>query len=457
MQNCGKSKAATHFEDPQVSSPRRRWLIIAHSFNVDGRAASLTITDKIPALISAGIEPVVISAATGYRDTRFPHYQLLPWGPSGLRFDFRHIMQRRFGRGALYRVSTLLVSILLAPLIIVERACFGLSNQASWVIPAFIAGRSAAKKYKVELIYSTGGAASAHHAAALIKRRLGIPWIAEIHDPMVLRDNESDDGSSPRGTRNARYLQRMERRICTEADCVWWFTGDALNYARARNPSLGDKGFVVLPGANPPGVDVVYVPGETLNLCHFGAITEDRSLAPLLAAIDDLVLQTPGLRDRLRLHIYGSELDSNSKAVLGDTGLNDVVVLHTRVPRIEAFSEMQRADALLLLHGDYEGCAEYIPSKLYDYFQARRPVFALTNRNAFLDRLLADHGSYICHTLDAASIRDALLQLFGDWAGGKLERQTAKPISVEDAVGEILEKTETCLKGRAALRPPDGR
>jgi len=39
-------------------------LILSHGFNMDGRAASQAITDKIPHLLDLGIEPVVISAIT---------------------------------------------------------------------------------------------------------------------------------------------------------------------------------------------------------------------------------------------------------------------------------------------------------------------------------------------------------------------------------------------------------
>ena len=34
----------------------KRWLILSHGFNMDGRAASQTITDKIPHLLGAGIQ-----------------------------------------------------------------------------------------------------------------------------------------------------------------------------------------------------------------------------------------------------------------------------------------------------------------------------------------------------------------------------------------------------------------
>ncbi len=68
---------------------------------MDGRAASQTITDKIPYLLKAGIELTVVSAKTGAKDSTVKHYQLWPWGAAGFRFDFRHWFQRNFGRGFL--------------------------------------------------------------------------------------------------------------------------------------------------------------------------------------------------------------------------------------------------------------------------------------------------------------------------------------------------------------------
>ena len=40
----------------------KRWLILAHGFNMDGRAASQTITDKVPYLLAAGLDLTVLSA-----------------------------------------------------------------------------------------------------------------------------------------------------------------------------------------------------------------------------------------------------------------------------------------------------------------------------------------------------------------------------------------------------------
>ena len=77
---------------------KKRWLILAHPFNMDGRAASHTITDKIPHLLSAGIEIVVISGVTGDLDSRFDHHQVWSAAPAGFKFELRHVLRRQIGR-----------------------------------------------------------------------------------------------------------------------------------------------------------------------------------------------------------------------------------------------------------------------------------------------------------------------------------------------------------------------
>ena len=267
---------------------KKNWLILSHGFNMDGRASSLTITDKIPYLLEAGIEPVVFSAITGVKDSRFPHKQFLAWGPAAFRFDFRHWIANQYGRGIFYKVSTGLVSLLLAPFIALEKFCLGYSSQWSWAMPAYVHGLQLIRDGKVDVIYSTGGAWSAHLAGLWLKKKTGLPWIVEIHDPLVIRSGPSDPGFEKPKNRDAQFRQYLEKQICKYADLAWWFTDGALHYAKVRNPNLNTQnnahGFMVLPGAEPPGglsASKTHQYSEYLNLCHFGSLANDRSLSTL--------------------------------------------------------------------------------------------------------------------------------------------------------------------------------
>lgn len=420
----------------------KKWLLIAHGFNMDGRAASLTVTDKLPYFKKQGIELIVLSAVTGARDESLEHYQLLPWGPSGLRFDFRHWFANRYGRGFLYKLVTRTFSILLTPFIALEKLLFGLSNQSSWAIPAAIKGVRLVREHKIDVMYTSAGVWSALLAGYWIKRITGVKWIAEIHDPLVVRRDANDEGISKRKGRDAIFMQKLEGLVCQYADQVCWFTEGALRYAKLRHPELGDKGFVILPGAEPPGCDAPiednYQYGNVLRLCYFGTLANDRSLAPIIEALSLLINQHQIPRGQVQIEVYGTPLDAASMAMAKNQGLTDVVKHHGRFERAKVVELMRHSDVLIALHGSVEWTVECIPSKIYDYFWSDRPIFGVTDRNPQLDGLLAERNAYICHTHDLSSIKDQLKNLYDDWKSGSLSKQTYKPISPEQAVNTMI-------------------
>lgn len=425
---------------------KQHWLILSHCFNMDGRAASQTITDKLPYLEAAGIEPIILSGVSGDRDKKYHHVQLLPWGPSGLRFDLRHVIASYFGRGYLYRILGLVMSLLLAPFIVLERVLLGLQSQWSWAIPATLRSLWLIYRYRPSVLYSTGGAYSAHLSADWIKRLTGITWIAEIHDPMV------KPGTVPR-SRDEKFLAYIEGLICKNSDLVWWFTEGALQGARARYPELGERGVVILPGVAAPTVSGEYHRGEQMIISHFGSLSDTRSMLPVVTAIHAMLQKNPEIRPTIRVHIYGGSLDRQSKAEVARLKLDDVFVGFGRLEkdlqtgmsgRERVVQRMFEADCLLLVHGTISDCSEYIPSKLYEYIWTTRPVIALTYLNPQLDQLVAERGGYIAHGDQPAEILGALERVYSDWKNDRLPITSMPAIGVQQAVTKILDGVSRC-------------
>lgn len=428
---------------------------------MDGRASSQTITDKIPYFLNAGIEPIVFSAITGVKDTRFPHKQFLAWGPAAFRFDFRHWIANQYGRGIFYKISTGLVSLLLAPFIALEKFCLGYSSQWSWAMPAFFHGHKLIRENKIDVIYSTGGAWSAHLAALWLRKKTGLPWIAEIHDPLIIRKDANDQGFAKPKNRDAQFRQYLEKQICQYADLVWWFTDGALHYAKVRNTNLNTPGnahgLVVIPGAEPPlnekwsSVDTLHVYGNQLNLCHFGSLAKDRSLSVILRAIAKLVKKHPEARQKIQVHAYGAPLDNLSKEAIQSLNFEDILIAHGRLEkdpisgksgRQRVIERMGEADILILLHGNDEWCAEYIPSKYYEYLWTGRPIWALSHRNPQLDGMLVERGAYLSHAGDELGVAMALERIWLDWKNQQLIEPKLLPIGVDQAASKILSEVE---------------
>ena len=441
---------------------KKRWLILSHAFNMDGRAASLTITDKIPYFLEAGIEPIVFSAITGIKDQRFPHQQFIAWGPSGFRFDFRHWVANKYGRGVIYKLTTRTVSLLLAPLIAIEKLILGYSSQWSWSLPAFLHGLRLIRAGKVDVVLSVGSAWSAHLAGVWLKKATGIELISEVHDPLVIRKNPNDQGFEKPRNRDARFRHYLENQLTRFSDKVWWFTNGALHYAKVRNPNLNTAGnahgFVVTPGAQPPGSLVANQTHQytgQLNLCHFGSLAKDRSLSIILNALLQLFEKYPQAREYIRVHAYGAPLDSLSIEAIQEYRFEDILLDHGRLEidsasgksgRQRVAEKMQEADVLILLHGNDEWCAEYIPSKFYDYLWAGRPIWGITHRNPQLDQMLLDRGAYLSAEGDSAGIAMVLERIWLDWQSKQLIEPIWKPIGVDQAVKTILTQVQSRTK-----------
>jgi hypothetical protein len=418
------------------------WLILSHAFNMDGRAASHTITDKIPHLLAHGVTPIVVSAVTGRKDSVVEHHQLLPVSPVGLRFDLRHVLRKRITSKLAYKLTVGLMTLALSPFYVMEKLLLRLEPQWSWFIPAYLRGLRLIRERKPALIYSTGGANSAHLAGYLLAKRSGLPWIAEIHDPMVYEEWE-------RRRMALRFAGWLEGMICEHADLAFWFVDTALERARARHPALGERGKVLIPGADRPAFGKIpYRRGAELVIGHFGSLAPTRNLAAFLEALESVMRREPGLAKVLRLEIYGSNPDAVSAAAIARFAYAEVVRQIGRLERDPASGEsgrdrvlkrMQTVDALLLLHGTGRFCEEYIPSKLYEYFWTERPIIGLVWRNPHLERMLRENGHWAVQADDVTAIAAAIESLIARWRSNQLaDSGRPSPYTSAAAVGQLL-------------------
>lgn len=441
-----------------TEQPRQRWLILSHAFNMDGRAASHTITDKLPHLRAAGIEVVVLSGVSGEQDKTLEHYQLWPAGPAGLRFDLRHVLRKRFGKGVIYRVLMTLASLVLLPGIVIEKLIRPLESAWSWWFTAYLKGRALARQQPFDLIYSTGGAYAAHVAGRALKRATGTPWLAEVHDPLVV------PGTTPR-TVHQKQQAEIERQICTDADLAIWFTDQALASARGRHPQLGERGKMMLPGIDRPFEALPpYIPGGRFIVGHFGSLSATRSMLPFIEALELLKVRRPELMAVTELHIYGGAIDTPAAQKLAASPVREQVRQFGRLEtdpatglsgREQILHRMRGADILLLLHGEDPLCEEYIPSKLYEYLWMQRPILSIVHRNPQMAAMIRGEGHVVVETgrvegdsvpaAVAQPLSAALEQLYQRWRGpGLLDSGMASPYTTQAAVTQLVGWVSAC-------------
>jgi glycosyltransferase involved in cell wall biosynthesis len=430
-----------------TANSRQRWLVLSHAFNMDGRAASQTITDKLPHLKQAGIEVVVLSGVSGRHDDQVEHHQLWPMGPAGFRFELRHVLRRHWGNGIRYRLLMTLASIFLLPWMLLEKLLRPVESSWSWWLSAYWKGRRLAQEQPFDLIYSTGGAFAAHLAARALKQATGTPWLAEVHDPLVI------PGALPVSAQQKMQAE-VERLICTHADIAIWFTDQALTSARQRHPQLGERGKMMLPGIDKP-FDVLPPdrPGSKFIIGHFGSLSPTRHLGPIIEALELLMARRPDLIAITELHVYGGPLDHVSSEKLDTSCVCHCVHHFGRIEadpltglsgREQILHRMRSVDVLLLLHGEDAICAEYIPSKLYEYLWMQRPILAVVHCNPQMAKLIRGQGHAVIDSGPTGLVRTELelvLELTIDrWLIEDLsDSGMGSPFTTKAAVIQLLE------------------
>jgi len=426
----------------EKSLEKNLWFILAQSFNVDGGAASQTITDRLAYFKNRGVDFVVLSAPTGIKDTQFPHYQIISPAPSGIRFEMRFIIKHKVRNKTAQNILKAISAFICFPFYASEKIFLHFDSQWSWFLSASIKGSQIIKKHRPALLYSTAGPPSTHLTAYILHKIFKLPWMAELHDPLIL------DDQTPKWHKYF-YNRFVERIICNNAAIVVYFTNQALKNAERRHP-IKNKGVVVRPGANPPDFhDVVYNKKDKISFGHFGSLAKMRNLGVFIKALHGLIEKEPTLKGSICLHVYGCELDVVSRKTLREYPLGDSLIEHGRLEydpktgksgRQQVMEAMKNTDVLVLLHGG-EGsvCYEYIPSKLYEYLLTRRPILGLVQTGTELEEFLIENDHTSVDKDDIVKVKEAIESYVHTWdTEGLDDNQVASPFTVEATVDKLM-------------------
>ena len=419
-----------------------KWFILAHCFNMDGRAASQTITDRIPFLMKKGIDPLVLSAPTGIKDTRFPHFQIISPAPSGIRFEMRFIIKNKFKGPIIRNILKSVSAVLCAPFYWAEKLIIQLDSQWSWFLSASIKGYFLVKKYNPALLYSTAGPPSTHLTGYILHKIFNLPWIAEMHDPLILDDQ-------PRKWHDYYFKKWIEKKVCKNASAVIYFTEKALENANRRHP-IKHRGIIVRPGANPPDFSAAqYKKRDKIHFAHFGSLDKTRNLNVFIQALHELIKKNNDLKSMVLLDIYGCELDAFSRKTLSKYPLDGILMEHGRLEydpksgksgRQQVMEAMRKSDVLVILHGG-EGsvCNEYIPSKLYEYLLTYRPILGLAAKNTELEEFLIATGNLAVDKDNVCAVKKGISEYIDKWEKeGLSDRKESSPFTVEATVNKLL-------------------
>lgn len=283
---------------------------------------------------------------------------------------------------------------------------------AAWLLGAVPAGLRLVRRERPLVIWSTYPIASAHLAGLLLHRFTGLPWIADLRDPMI------DDAypTDPWMRRAAAWVERQTVRHCARAVCT---TPGAVRSYRLRYPELPPERFCLIENgydedefarAAPAAGPGRQTPGAPFVLLHSGIVyPSERDPGPLFAALGRLAGEGTLTPQTFRLVLRAPVHDALLAGLAREHGVGELVEIAPPLPYGAALGEMLSADGLLVLQA--ANCNDQVPAKLYEYLRAGRPVLALTDPAGDTAGLMRAAGIDTVAPLDDAdAIAAALLR-----------------------------------------------
>ena len=273
-----------------------------------------------------------------------------------------------------------------------------------WVKPSVKFLTDLAQSGQFQAVITTGPPHSMHLIGRELKRKTGLPWIADFRDPWSQWEFLD---TLPMTSFIRKKHQQLEQTVLKEADAVLTisptFQRDLEKLAR-RKINLLTNGFD--PADIPAGFSPKEKEAGKLHLVYSGIIDAIRNPIPLMEA---LKAEFEGGVEEVKWTFVGKVSEHVQAYVKQDAWLSERIHFAGYVSHGEVFGFYAKADVLVLILTDTKNAQGNIPGKLFEYLATGVPVLALGDPKGDSAKILKDAGAgeVIAHT-DASTIRGQL-------------------------------------------------
>jgi glycosyltransferase involved in cell wall biosynthesis len=278
-----------------------------------------------------------------------------------------------------------------------------------WLPFAVTRGLSILRATEFDALVSTSEPGVDHLAAFALKRRSGLPWLADFGDPWV---NQNTPGwrESVDNAIGQRLIGGMDGVTVTVPQLAKWFEA---RFPRLQQVRVVRQGFdrELLSRINP----VRRPPPATLSLVYTGTLYPGfRDPTPVFEALRETRRRGLDVRLTVAGRVHESMIDAAARA-----GIADAIDFVGIVPYKQSLALQKGAD--VLLHLDNAQTPLQMPGKLHEYLGANRPILVIRHgaRETSAAALCVQRGG--CGrdvTADPADIADTLREFQAERLSG---------------------------------------
>lgn len=263
-------------------------------------------------------------------------------------------------------------------------------RQVTWLAPALARGRQILAEGRTQAVYSTGGPWTDHLVGLGLKRRFGLPWVADFRDPWT-----QSELFAPASPMHRRLCERLEQAVLREADHVVVNTPVQLDRLLEACPEVRGKASCITNGFDEQDFEGLLRPPRDdgkLVIAYAGSLYPGRDGGAFFGLLERWLAAGGPHAERLQLRLYGMVEDAAGRL---PPRLRAQAQVQGYLPQHEAFSALAAADAVLMTMPDSQGPVGFIPGKLFPLLRLGKPILAPCGPGPAAD-LLRDSGLSTC-------------------------------------------------------------
>jgi glycosyltransferase involved in cell wall biosynthesis len=276
------------------------------------------------------------------------------------------------------------------------------------------------KTHPVDAIVSTGPPHSMHLIARGVKRKTGIPWVADFRDPWTNIDFYKELKLSAWADRKHH---RLEKAVVTEADKVV-VVG---NVMREEFEAISGRAVDVVTN----GYDEADVQPQPkaqrdakFSLLHIGLLNQHRNHEAFWVALRELKAEIPGFAEDLEVRLVG-KADVAASDSIARNGMEPQVTMVDYLPHREAVIHQGRAQVLLLSINNTPNARGVITGKIFEYLASGRPILCIGPTDGDAAHIIHEaQAGLVAGFEDKALLKAHISQLYDQYKADVLEVQS---------------------------------
>lgn len=285
-----------------------------------------------------------------------------------------------------------------------------------WIKPSVKRLTKRLKEKPVDVIISTSTPQSCHMIGLGLKRKTGLPWLADFRDPWTTIYFFDDLGLSKSSVRKHK---KMEANVLTEADAVTVVgphMQQDLGGLVKRDIQVITNGY---DSSDLDNLDVSYP--QEFSLSYIGMFMDTQNHDALWSGIKKLREQDEEFKKDFKLRFIGN-VDQTIVSSIHKFGIEDCLERKNYIPHSEVPFFLASSAVLLLSINKGANAKGILTGKLFEYLAAKRPILCMGPNDGDAGKVINDtKAGIVIEWEDEATVMETLKKWHQSWKNGDLK------------------------------------